>query len=140
MKVPDWKEINADPKFLDWLMEVDQLTGLSRQTYLEDAQRNLDVNRVVSFFSTWQGNNGQSVAQPTRNAVASQLDKQVAPGRGRSGGAPTVEQHKMYAPKDIQKFFDDVRKGVYRGKEAERDRIERDIFAAQRENRIVANG
>jgi len=33
-----------------------------------------------------------------------------------------------------------VRKGVYQGKEAERDRIERDIFAAQRENRIVATG
>jgi hypothetical protein len=33
-----------------------------------------------------------------------------------------------------------VRKGVYRGRETERDRIERDIFAAQRENRIVANG
>jgi phage-related protein len=140
MRVPDWKEINADSKFLDWLMEVDPLTGLSRQTYLEDAQRNMDVNRVVSFFSTWQGINGQSVAQPTRNAVASQLDKQVAPGRGRSSGAPTIEQSKMYSPKDIQKFFDDVRKGVYRGKEAERDRIERDIFAAQRENRIVANG
>jgi hypothetical protein len=29
------------------------------------------------------------------------------------------------------------RRGKYRGKEAERDRIERDIFAAQREGRIV---
>lgn len=140
MRVPEWKEVNADAQFHEWLLDVDPLTGLSRQTYLEDAQRNMDINRVVSFFTTWQGQNSQSVAQPTRHAAASQLDKQIAPGRGRSSGTPSTEQSKMYAPKDIQKFFDDVRKGVYRGKEVERDRIERDIFSAQRENRIVANG
>jgi hypothetical protein len=30
-----------------------------------------------------------------------------------------------------------VRKGLYKGREQERDRIERDIFAAQREGRIT---
>ena len=138
--IPNWRDINADQNFLDWLMEVDPLTGMSRQTYLEDAQRNLDTRRVVNFFNAWQGNVGHSVAQSPRDAVASELDRQVAPGRSRGGGAPAKDQSKTYAPKDIQKFFDDVRKGVYRGKEAERDRIERDIFAAQRENRIVATG
>ena len=138
--VPNWKDINADQNFLNWLMEVDPLTGMSRQTYLEDAQRNLDTRRVASFFSTWQGNVGHSVAQSPRDAAASELDRQVAPGRSRGGGAPSKDQAKAYSPKDIQKFFDDVRKGVYRGKEAERDRIERDIFSAQRESRIVANG
>jgi hypothetical protein len=43
----------------------------------------------------------------------------------------------MYAPGDIAKFFNDVKQGKYKGKEAERDRIERDIFAAQREGRIA---
>lgn len=138
--VPNWRDINADQNFLNWLMEVDPLTGMSRQTYLEDAQRNLDTRRVASFFTTWQGNAGHSVAQSPRDAAASELDRQVAPGRSRGGGAPSKDQSKTYSPKDIQKFFDDVRKGVYRGKEAERDRIERDIFSAQRENRIVANG
>jgi hypothetical protein len=45
----------------------------------------------------------------------------------------------VYAPQDIQKFFNDVRSGKYKGREQERDRIERDIFAAQRENRIQVN-
>jgi hypothetical protein len=83
--------------------------------------------------------NGRQVAQPPRSAV-SELDKQVSPGRSRNGGSPSGNQAKVYGPEDIKKFFDDVRKGVYQGKEAERDRIERDIFAAQRENRIVATG
>ena len=137
--VPNWRDVNADPGFHSWLLEVDPLTGLSRQTYLDDAQRNLDSARVASFFRMWQGNSGQSVAQSPRNAAASQLEKQVAPGRGRSSGAPSPEQPKTYTNADIAKFFDDVRKGAFKGKEAERDRIERDIFAAQRENRIVVN-
>ena len=37
----------------------------------------------------------------------------------------------------MKKFLNDVRAGKYRGREPERDRIERDIFAAQREGRIV---
>lgn len=45
----------------------------------------------------------------------------------------------MYTPEDIQKFFNEVRQGKYKGREADRDRIERDIFAAQRENRIQLN-
>lgn len=139
--VPSWRDINANQGFHKWLLETDPLTGLSRQTYLEDAQRNLDVRRVAAFFTTWEGLNGQSVAaQPRRSASDSQLDKQVAPGRSRGGSAPTSSAQKTYSAQDIAKFFDDVRRGLYKGKEAERDRIERDIFAAQRENRIVATG
>lgn len=138
--VPAWRDVNADQNFHQWLLDTDPLTGLTRQTYLEDAQRNLDVRRVAAFFTSWQGMNGQSTAQPSRSASDSQLDKQVAPGRSRGGASPSTSAPKTYSSKDIAKFFDDVRKGNYRGKEAERDRIERDIFAAQRENRIVANG
>lgn len=137
--VPNWREINSESGFHSWLLEVDPLTGLTRQTYLDDAQRNLDAPRVATFFRTWQELSGQPVAQSPRNAAASQLDKQVSPGRGRSGGAPAAEQPKTYTNADIAKFFDDVRKGAFKGREAERDRIERDIFAAQRENRIVVN-
>lgn len=135
--VPNWRDVNADNAFHSWLLEVDPMTGLTRQSYLEDAQRNLDARRVASIFSAWQGLSGQSVAQPSRSAPTSQLERQVAPGRSRSSGAPLNDQPKTYTPADIRKFFEDVRKGLYKGKEAERDRIERDIFAAQRDNRIV---
>jgi hypothetical protein len=68
------------------------------------------------------------------------LERQVSPGRSRSTGTPaTANQGKMYSPNDIQKFFDDVRMGKFKGREQDRSRIERDIFAAQRENRIQAN-
>lgn len=138
--VPDWREINQSKDFHSWLLEVDPLTGVTRQSYLENAQRGLDARRVAAFFNAWQGNTGHRIAQEPRDAAKSQLEKQVAPGRSRSAAAPAGDKPKTYSPSEISKFFDNVRKGVYRGRETERDRIERDIFAAQRENRIVANG
>ena len=138
--VPEWRDINQNKDFHSWLLEVDPLTGVNRQSHLESAQKALDVRRVAAFFTTWQGLNGHRIAQEPRDAAKSQLEKQVAPGRGRTAAAPVDNQAKMYSPAEIAKFFDDVRRGAYRGRETERDRIERDIFAAQRENRIVATG
>lgn len=138
--VPNWRDINQNADFHSWLLEVDPLTGMNRQSHLENAQRSLDVRRVAAFFTTWQGNSGHRIAQEPRDAAKSQLEKQVSPGRGRTAAAPVDNQTKTYSTKDISKFFDDVRKGAYKGRETERDRIERDIFAAQRENRIVATG
>ena len=136
--VPDWQDINTNKEFQEWLLEVDQLTGVARQTYLDDAQRQLDARRVANFFSAWKGMSGVSEARTHREAQAtSELERQVAPGKGRSGGTKTQGEARTYSSDDIRKFFADVQRGKYRGKEAERDRIERDIFAAQREGRIV---
>ena len=139
--VPNWKQINDDPDFQTWLLQPDPLTGISRQTILEDAQRGFDVYRIANFFKLWMDISGQAnVAQNSqRSGSASELERQVAPGRGRSGNptAAASAAGKTYTPADIRGFFDAVRSGKYKGREQERDRIERDIFAAQREGRIV---
>ena len=136
-EVPNWSDINNDPDFQSWLLEIDPLTGISRQTYLEDAQKNLDANRVVTFFRTWEGATGKTnTAHADRTAQQSQLQKQVAPGRSRNNGVKASGQNRTYTPNDIQEFYSDVRKGKYKGRDDERGRIERDIFAAQQEGRI----
>lgn len=139
-RVPNWQQINNDQDFQSWLLEIDPLTNTSRQTHLEIAQRDLDVNRVIAFFNAFTAASGkfapQANAQPNRSA--SELEKQIAPGRARGSAGGTANQTaKTYTPEDIKKFFNDVRSGRYKGRETERDRIERDIFAAQREGRIM---
>lgn len=137
--VPNWRDVNDDPDFQSWLLEVDPLTGISRQTYLEDAQRNLDVRRVGSFFQHWNELTGKAnVAQTNhRQATASELEKQVAPGRSKNSGTPANSNARQYTPDDIKQFYNDVRSGKYKGRDAERAKIERDIFASQREGRLV---
>jgi len=137
---PQWRDVNNDPAFQSWLLEVDPLSGITRQTILEDAQNSLDVRRVGNFFKSWLEITGQATAQNTRrNVSASELERQVAPGKGRNTGNPSGSNAKTYSPDDIRDFFDAVREGKYKGREAERDRIERDIFAAQRDGRITVN-
>jgi len=138
--VPNFRDINGNEAFQSWLLEADPLTGITRQTYLDAAQRELDAPRIANFFRAWLDTTGQTpVAQSNGRASTSELEKQVAPGRTKSAGTPQSSKAKTYSPNDIQKFFDDVRSGKYKGREQERDRTERDIFAAQRENRIIAN-
>jgi len=137
--VPNWREIQADPDFQTWLLEVNPLTGKPLQSYLSEAQETFDSARAISFFTTWQeaqSNTSPVAAEPER-ASASELERQVSPGRTRAAQAPSDSGGPTYSPTDIKNFFNDVRNGKYRGKEKERDRIERDIFAAQRDGRIV---
>jgi hypothetical protein len=140
-RVPNWRDVNDSQDFQSWLLDIDPLTGIARQTYLEDAQRSLDANRVANFFRAWLENTGQAaVAHSTgRVSVSSELEKQVTPGRSRAAATPQSNKSRIYTPDDIKKFFDDVRTGKYKSREPERDRIERDIFSAQRENRIQIN-
>ena len=133
--VPNWREINDNQDFQAWLLEVDPLSGMPRQAFLEDAQRNLDARRAAGFFTSWPG--AQLPAQNASPTASTELERQVAPGKGRSGPSPTSNTAKTYTKADIKKFFDDVRFGKFKGKEKERDAIEQDIFVAQREGRIV---
>lgn len=138
--VPNWRDVNTNETFQAWLLQTDPLTNITRQTYLDDAQKSLDSRRVASFFRTWLESTGQAAtAQSAGRSSGSELERQVTPGRSRSTGNPTANKSKVYTPQDITKFFDDVRSGKYKGRESDRDRTERDIFAAQRENRIQMN-
>ena len=139
--VPNWQDVNSAEGFQNWLLDVDPLTGNTRQSFLEAAQQSLDAYRVSAFFRTWLESSGQATgAQNTPTPPAqSELERQVTPGRSRSVSAPQGNQSKNYSPTDIKKFYDDVRTGKYKGREQERSRIERDIFTAQREGRIAVN-
>lgn len=137
--VPNWQEINANENFQDWLLETDPLSGIARQAYLDDAQRNYDVDRIATFFSTWSGLNGNQSAHQGKSANQDELNQQVAPKRSRSAGAaPTGSNNKQsWSQADIGAFYDDIRKGKFKGRDDERAKIERDIFAAQAEGRIT---
>lgn len=139
-RVPNWQQLNNDDGFKDWLLEVDPLSGETRQKHLAAAQENLNVDRVVAFFEAYAPQSGEKAktdGQPSRSA--SELEKQIAPGRSRSAGKPVDQSSKTYSPEQIRDFYSKVRAGKFRGREKERDRIERDIFAAQQDGRIVQN-
>lgn len=52
--VPDFQEVNADQRWLDWLAETDQMAGVPRQAFLNDAQSKLDYTRVARLFQAFK--------------------------------------------------------------------------------------
>jgi hypothetical protein len=111
---PNWREINRNPRWLQWLQEIDSLSGRTRQQLLNDATAAGDAPRVIAFFRGFQQEVGQ------------------APGRAR----PARPEKPIYTRAQIAQLYSAHRKGAYVGREAEWARQDADIIAAGREGRI----
>lgn len=70
---------------------------------------------------------------------AGQVDLAAYAAPGRASNAtpgPGASERRIWTNRDIQAFYEGRLKGRYRGREAEADRLERDILAAAQEGRI----
>lgn len=146
VRVPDWEALNTDPDFLAWLTVVDPLSGLQRQVLLDAAAESFDVARVAALFNAYKKEAGigmQPVPQPApqvtqQDQKKSEVSAQVAPGKSKaSSPAPASDQsRKIWRQAEVTRFYDDVRRGLYRGREAEQARIEAEIDLAVAEGRV----
>lgn len=128
----NWKSLDNDRGFLDWLSQTDELTGYTRQELLNAAAGKLDAQRVAAFFNLYEGM--QKKPTPVKPKPSDGLKNQVKPDAGPS----EVDAGKRtYTRAEIKQFNDDVIKGRYKGREAEADAMDREIHAAMVENRIV---
>ena len=127
--VPDWEQVNQDPRWLSWLSESDPVYGAARQAALDGAHQQMDVQRVASVFKAFKS------AHPVK--PQSSLANQVAPN-GAAASSPTAPAARpILSSKFVEKFYNDVAKGkVYAGREAEVARIDAEINLAAHEGRI----
>lgn len=131
-RVPDLETLNSDPGFLQYLGQVHPFTNRPLIESLREAESELDVERAVSFFDEFK----KTLDSPKPPAPSSTPKPPISPRPGQTAiELPTPG--KIYSRADITRFFNDKIKGVYTGREAEADKIERDIFAAQSQGRIV---
>lgn len=146
-EVPQWKEINHHPAFKQWLGQLDPYSGRPLAEMLSEAMSRHDGNRVVNFFRGFaeaaglplNPSNGQDVAPPPANGSGSgrpSLEDFAAPGRARSAPQSLPPDKPIYTVAQIRELSDQKRRGLWRGREADLEAIERDIFAAQHEGRI----
>jgi hypothetical protein len=126
--VPNWEEVNTQPAFLTWLNEVDPVYGVERHVALKRAQSTLNADHAAAVFNAFLG------PKPQAKKV-DPLDSQVSP-RGAATVAPTPVEKPVLTQAQITKFYDDVRRGNYRGQDAEVARIEQVINAALAEGRV----
>src|SRR5262249_4573762 len=69
--VPNWREINNDPRFHSWLLQPEPYSGIIRDRLLKDAAHAANAQRVASFFKGFlreQGAAGQTPQRTSRRA------------------------------------------------------------------------
>lgn len=126
--VPTFRELNADPKFHQFLAQFDPQTGKQRQQALTEAQQALDAKGVADIFQLFLEQAGQQAS----SAKPKVPDVQVEPRTTRVTDAP--QGKRRWSRAEINQFYRDKTAGRYGAEEAER--LEADIFAAQSEGRV----
>ena len=148
-----WRQLNTDPEFLQWLETTDEYSGLARKIMLGHAYSTGDAMRTGRFFKKYIAEHtvpppatpalhtGAPPARQSGNGSAPagvRLEDLAAPGRaagpGAGNGAPST---RIWTRPEITAFYRDRTDGKFRGREAEAQRLETDIFAAASEGRIA---
>ena len=109
--LPNWREIDNDPRWRQWLLFSDPYNKRPRQALLNDAITANDAARVLSFFRGFLA----EVGQPSQGQQPQQAPS--APAGKRT-----------YARADITKYSELYRKG--RISEADYAKLSADIHAA----------
>jgi hypothetical protein len=124
--VPNYLEIDQDPRWHAWLRQVDPLNGRVRQELLNEAIAAGSATRVVAFFRGFQREVGQTSAPVFDWGPGQVLERR----RPRPQGP-------VYTRDQIKHFYELHRKGKFTGREAEWARLEHEIIRAGREGRIL---
>jgi hypothetical protein len=148
VQLPNWREINTSPEFLQWLSLRDLYSGSVRRALLNQAFQAASAPRVLAFFKGYLAEaqaTGQLPAQqttattpvPPRQAAVS-LDTLVSPGRAQpapgSDGQPP--EAPIFTHRQIREFYSHAGIARYAGRQADRVADEKLIFEAQAAGRV----
>lgn len=123
--VPDYAAVDTNPKFIEYMNGIEDYSGAVRKDLFKRAEANGDVARVAEFFLSFKnstkGNSLEGKITPTGSNIGTQVVKQ---------GEDFVVNMRF-----IDKFYDDVTHGKYKGraslaKEIE-DKIDKAISAGR---------
>jgi len=142
--VPDWETINVDPRFVQWLAQPDLFSGQTRKVLIDNAYNSGDAARTIAFFRAYKNEQTVVDQQPgtrtfqTDTAERLPLADLAVPGRGRSvsSPAPGAPESRIWTAAEVNAFYRDKQRGRWNGREADADRLERDIIAASSEGRF----
>ncbi len=113
--VEDYAEVNVNPDFLNFMRGVDHSSGYTRERLFKVAEHSGDVGRVAGFFKEFKD---------TQIKTNTTLEEQITPTNNAVSNAEvTNEKDKPLSMAFIDKFYSDMSKGYYRGKEKLRQEI-----------------
>jgi hypothetical protein len=146
-EIPNWQEVNTHPDFLSWLNLPDLYSGQVRAGMLRAAFGAGETARVLAFFRGFlaehpelrgQAPQAQAAAQAPARTPAMDLKTIASPGKARPspGNAPLTAEPIVITNRDIDRFYERVRKGEFAGRLEQKNAEEAKIHAAIRDGRV----
>ena len=132
--VPDFDAVNTDPKWIEWLNEVDPLIRGPRKMVAQDAFNRGDAEAVADYVKLFR--QATAPVEPTPQ-VTEELERQIQPSRSASSTQNASPKGKMYTTADITKMFNKVATLGNQGKLDEARKLEAEIDAAYMEGRVT---
>lgn len=136
--VPDFKDINVDPAWIEWLNEFDPLLRAPRRAIAQQAYARGDVDAVKSYVELFKQAHGAPPApppEPQKPSRQQELQRQVQPSRA-SASAPTTGAKKTYTMGEAEALFNRISHLTAQGRIDEAKRLDAEISAAYAEGRI----
>ena len=133
--VPDFEAVNADPKWISWLNEVDPLLRAPRSSVAQQAFNRGDAEGVAHYVALFKKNT--SPVEPTADKT-DELERQIQPNRSAASTPPTSQKGKVYTNADIEKMFRKATDLGIKGRGEEAKKLEAEIDAAFMEGRVTA--
>ena len=141
--LPNWRDLNTNQEFLDWLRLPDPYSGVIRHDMLKAAYSQGDSHRVLAYFKGFLAEEaatapaGQEPDDQVTKVAKVPLASLAAPGRAKTAASASAPAEKPIITRaQIAAFYADLANGKYRGRDAEKNKAEAMIFDAQREGRI----
>ena len=146
-EVPNWREVNVDKRFLQWLRKPNIYSGRTNKEMLNEAANSADAQRVAAFFKGFLSEEKVTGHQPdpktpvppvAPRVAAVDLASLAAPGSGKpaSGTDMYVPPSKpVYKTSDFERVRRAKAKGQYTAAQAAA--IDADMHAATLEGRII---
>ena len=148
--VPNYLEIDRNPRWLNWLSLPEPYSGRIRQHLLDEAIAAFNAPRVIHFFRGFlaeeaaTGHIAPAGAAPVPANVPPRepvipLASLAAPGRVQpaTGGEPGPGEKPYYHRADITRAHRAYMQGHYRGREAEYEALQAEFIRAQNEGRLL---
>jgi hypothetical protein len=131
--VPDFHQINNDPRWVAWLNEFDPILRAPRRNAAMHAYNNDDAEGVAHYVNLFR----QTLSTGKQDQRQAELERQVTPSRSAST-APVQDAKKSYTTTEVERMFGRIRELNAKGKLDEAAKLEAEIDAAYQQGRVRA--
>lgn len=132
--IPDFQQVNADPKWFAWLDQIEPLLGVPRRAIAMQAMERGDEQTVARFVSAFKQT--QAPVAAVTDQRQAELSRQVQPNRTPTADRTVAPTAKTYTEAQAVETFNRVRVLNSQGKFAEAAKLEAEISAAYMEGRV----